>query len=225
MEVIQGNKVLGSGSNIDVNYNLYNKENDYPYLDVDSASPEASATLRSVALHLEESLRSAKKAHLSCGEVLLPPDLLARVARDILHMAETEPCGLRGCLILLNFQSSQEDSSSPPATTKPAIISTSPRSLLHSSNSSLDSTGSGGSGQSSSSSSEAHIGKGRNIGRVRWDAGTVTTFELHLTLREDLAPWYNRLPTILRNLTKGGAIVVSPAYTIAKKKLYRSHFY
>jgi hypothetical protein len=51
----------------------------------------------------------------------------------------------------------------------------------------------------------------------------VTTFELHLTLREDLAPWYSRLPQILRNLTKGGTIVVSPVYTIAKKKLYRSH--
>lgn len=49
------------------------------------------------ALHqrLEEELRAAKRAQLSCGEVLLPPDLLRRIAHDVLKMAESEPCGLR----------------------------------------------------------------------------------------------------------------------------------
>jgi hypothetical protein len=46
---------------------------------------------------------------------------------------------------------------------------------------------------------------------------------LHLTLREDLGPWYSRLPQFLRNFTKGGTIVVSEGYVLAKKKLYRSH--
>lgn len=52
----------------------------------DSESPELSATVRSVSLHLEQSLRAAKKVHLSCGEVLLPPDLLTRVARGKLQI-------------------------------------------------------------------------------------------------------------------------------------------
>ncbi|ODN00164.1 Protein charybde [Orchesella cincta] len=186
----------------------------------DSESPELSATVRSVSLHLEQCLRAAKKAHLSCGEVLLPPDLLTRVARDIIRMAETEPCGLRGGLILINFENGSNSSGQNSLTSS----NNSHRKDLHSSNSSLNSTSSSGSSDSgSTASSQGSTSNARNIGRVRWDAQTVTTFELHLTLREDLAPWYSRLPQILRNLTKGGTVVVSPAYTIAKKKLYRSH--
>jgi len=172
----------------------------------DDQDLEEMVTLRSVALKLEQSLRSAKSEHLSCGEVLLPPDLLSRVARDITRMAETEPCGLRGCLILLNFDLKSASSSAS-------------RKELHSSNSSLNSTSSNG----SSGSDKTDKPNGRTIGRVRCDPSTVTTFELHLTLKEDPAPWYSRLPQILRNWTKGGTIVVSPGYTIAKKKLYRSH--
>jgi len=198
----------------------------------DSESPELSATVRSVSLHLEQCLRAAKKAHLSCGEVLLPPDLLTRVARDIIRMAETEPCGLRGGLILINFENGSSASGQNKLTSSsPSSNSHQQRKDLHSSNSSLNSTSSSGSSdsgstassQGSSSASVISNKNARNIGRVRWDAQTVTTFELHLTLREDPTPWYSRLPQILRNLTKGGTIVVSPAYTIAKKKLYRSH--
>jgi len=176
----------------------------------DDQDLEEMVTLRSVALKLEQSLRSAKSEHLSCGEVLLPPDLLSRVARDITRMAETEPCGLRGCLILLNFDLKSNQSSSAA------------RKELHSSNSSLNSTSSSGS-NGSNGSDKTDKPTGRTIGRVRCDPSTVTTFELHLTLKEDPTPWYSRLPQILRNWTKGGTIVVSPGYTIAKKKLYRSH--
>lgn len=56
-----------------------------------------SETSAFMALHqrLEEELKAAKRAQLSCGEVLLPPDLLQRIASDVLKMAESEPCGLR----------------------------------------------------------------------------------------------------------------------------------
>lgn len=56
-----------------------------------------SETSAFMALHkrLEEELKAAKRAQLSCGEVQLPPDLLRRIAHDVLKMAETEPCGLR----------------------------------------------------------------------------------------------------------------------------------
>jgi hypothetical protein len=163
-------------------------------VEVETESAELAATVRAVALRLEGALRAAKKAHLQTSEVLLPPDLLTRVARDILRMAETEPCGLRGCLILLDFESGHSSQNS----TSPANNNNNPTPADSSSNK-------------------------RKIGKVKCDAQTVTTFELQLSLREDLAPWYSRLPQILRNLTKGGTIVVSPAYTIAKKKLYRSH--
>ncbi|XP_022175708.1 protein charybde-like isoform X1 [Myzus persicae] len=69
-----------------------------------------SETSAFMALHqrLEEELRAAKRAQLSCGEVLLPPDLLHRIAHDVLKMAESEPCGLRGCTLYLNFEGEQE---------------------------------------------------------------------------------------------------------------------
>lgn len=166
-------------------------------VELDTESAEMAAAVRAVALHLEGTLRAAKKAHLSCGEVLLPPTLLTRVSRDIIRMAETEPCGLRGCLILLSFESGQPSHH---------------QSTNHNNNNNNNIT------TTTTTSTNT-----RKIGKVKCDSQTVTTFELQLTLREDLAPWYSRLPQILRNLTKGGTIVVSPSYTIAKKKLYRSH--
>ncbi|KAJ8973821.1 hypothetical protein NQ317_008722 [Molorchus minor] len=53
-------------------------------------------TIVSLARRIECELRSAKRSHLACGEVLLPCGLLQRIARDIVSMAESEPCGLRG---------------------------------------------------------------------------------------------------------------------------------
>jgi len=40
--------------------------------------------------------------------VLLPCGLLQRISQDILAMAESEPCGLRGCTLYLNFEGEQD---------------------------------------------------------------------------------------------------------------------
>uniref|UniRef100_A0A0A9XQZ5 Protein charybde n=1 Tax=Lygus hesperus TaxID=30085 RepID=A0A0A9XQZ5_LYGHE len=56
-----------------------------------------------LARRLETELRAAKSAQLSCGEVLLPSDLLQRVAAEVLALAEVEPCGLRGCTLYVEF--------------------------------------------------------------------------------------------------------------------------
>ncbi|KAK9883804.1 hypothetical protein WA026_001998 [Henosepilachna vigintioctopunctata] len=58
------------------------------------------------------------------------------------------------------------------------------------------------------------------LGVVRCDPSTACTFELHLTLRQHNTGWHF-LPQFLRNLTRGGTVVISPAYTLNKKKLYR----
>jgi len=180
-------------------------------IEIDTETTESASTVRAIALRLEGALRAAKKAHLQTSEVLLPPDLLTRVARDILLMAETEPCGLRGCLIILNFESGGTAAAvSQPNSTNPMNNN----SLANNNNNPTT---------AAATTEPTASANSRKIGTVKCDSQTVTTFELHLTLREDLAPWYSRLPQILRNLAKGGTIVVSPAYTIAKKKLYRSH--
>ncbi|RZC37071.1 charybde-like, partial [Asbolus verrucosus] len=127
-------------------------------------------TIPSLTHRIESELRSAKRTHLSCGEVLLPCGLLHRISRDILSMAESEPCGIRGCLIYVNFDALDEC---------------------------------------------------RKLSSVKCDPGTATTFELNLTLKQNSTGW-NFIPQFLKNLARGGTIVVSPAYVLSKKKLYRS---
>ncbi|XP_076257857.1 protein charybde-like [Rhynchophorus ferrugineus] len=60
------------------------------------------------------------------------------------------------------------------------------------------------------------------IGKIECDPSTACTFELYLTLKQSSNGW-NFLPHFLRNLTRGGTVVLSPAYTLSKKKLYRSN--
>lgn len=66
------------------------------------------AIREAVAKRLEEALRGAKRTHLSCGEVLLPCGLLQEIAKEIVEMADSEPCGLRGCTLHLNFQGEED---------------------------------------------------------------------------------------------------------------------
>ncbi|XP_046991531.1 protein charybde-like isoform X1 [Schistocerca americana] len=69
---------------------------------------EGAEAVRALARRLEAELRAAKTAQLSRSEVLLPADLLPRVARCVLHQADSEPCGLRGCTLFINFETDQE---------------------------------------------------------------------------------------------------------------------
>ncbi|KAG8315130.1 protein scylla-like [Homalodisca vitripennis] len=59
---------------------------------------------QALARRLGEELRAAKSAQLSCGEVLLPVNLLPKVANDILTHSGQEPCGLRGCTLDINLE-------------------------------------------------------------------------------------------------------------------------
>ncbi|KAK9505425.1 hypothetical protein O3M35_009488 [Rhynocoris fuscipes] len=131
-----------------------------------------------LARRLESELRAAKSAQLSCGEVLLPSDLLSRVAVQVLSLAEDEPCGIRGCTLYVDFLSSTE------------------------------------------------FPEPRRIATVKCDPNTVSTFEVTLTLRQDPrsnGSWTNILPQFIKNLTRGGTIMISHSFDLNKKKLYRSY--
>jgi hypothetical protein len=147
---------VGSPNTVD----CYSSQNHFfLHQNLDLNFDEASSVLwvtRTLALRLEEVLRSAKKAHLSCGQVLLPPDLLVRIASDVVGMAETEPCGLRGMNLLLHFEFNEATATA----------------------------GSGGP---------------VSIGSLSGDPSLPSTFQLHLSLKEEQAPWYSaKLPKILR---------------------------
>lgn len=55
-------------------------------------------------MRLQSELRTAKSRHLACTEVLLPFDLLERVASDMIILSEKEPCGIRGCTVYIEFE-------------------------------------------------------------------------------------------------------------------------
>lgn len=74
---------------------------------------ENTAIVQELAKRLEDELRAAKRTHLSCTEVLLPCGLLQRIARDILAMAECEPCGLRGCTLFLCYENEDCNKGTP----------------------------------------------------------------------------------------------------------------
>ncbi|XP_043917092.1 DNA damage-inducible transcript 4-like protein [Protopterus annectens] len=53
---------------------------------------------------LEGCLSRAKHTKLHCSEVLVPEKLTRRIARDVLRLASTEPCGIRGCILYINLE-------------------------------------------------------------------------------------------------------------------------
>lgn len=67
----------------------------------------------------------------------------------------------------------------------------------------------------------------QKLGQIQFDPHTVTTFELHLTLMEDLTGWLS-LRRFIRRLISGCLhdtitedIFVSPGFRLMKEKLYR----
>ena len=54
---------------------------------------------------IETTLREAKESKkLNCTEILIPQKLTVQIAEDIIAMAESEPCGLRGCILYINIE-------------------------------------------------------------------------------------------------------------------------
>lgn len=89
-----------------------------------TASPHEDA-LQALSARLESELRTAKRRHLACTEVLLPADLLPRIASQMFELSEKEPCGIRGCTVYIEFED-EPDNSRRIATMKtdPTTVST-----------------------------------------------------------------------------------------------------
>lgn len=74
-----------------------------------TASPHEDA-LQALSARLETELRTAKRRHLACTEVLLPADLLPRIASQMFELSEKEPCGIRGCTVYIEFEDEPDNS-------------------------------------------------------------------------------------------------------------------
>lgn len=68
---------------------------------------EETALIETLSKRLEAELRTAKRTHLSVGEVLLPNGLTRAIAQDMFQLAETEPCGLKGCTLYIVFETNE----------------------------------------------------------------------------------------------------------------------
>lgn len=54
---------------------------------------------------IESTLKKAKENKtLPCTEILSPQQLIHQIAQDIIGMAESEPCGIRGCVLYINLE-------------------------------------------------------------------------------------------------------------------------
>jgi len=69
-------------------------------------SSEAIA-IEALSKRFADELKRAKRAHLACGEVLLPTDLMRSLAKDVYTLADAEPYGLKGCTIYINFEGAE----------------------------------------------------------------------------------------------------------------------
>jgi len=65
--------------------------------------------IEQIAEQIELAVKRAKTSCLSCLEVLLPLNLTRQVAQDVLSSSETEPCGLRGCVLYINYESEEKE--------------------------------------------------------------------------------------------------------------------
>lgn len=168
---------------------------------------------------MEGVMRKAKESRrLVCTDVLLPKLLMAHIAADVIELAESEPCGLRGCHLYICLEDSSSSGGGQAA----------------------------GSGKPSShkSSSSEHSQQdsvaSRLLGEMTLDRSVVPTFEgksipaivsfnvlislsfkcpVFLTLKRTSLNW---LETLENKLRGKDPIVISELYLLHKKKLYQT---
>ncbi|XP_066985712.1 protein charybde-like [Macrobrachium rosenbergii] len=80
---------------------LPTEEDDFETWLEDPTERVTQATLRQT---VEEEMRLATD-----DGICLPPSLLDQVAEEVLHLSKDEPCGLRGCMLLVMWKNSDSD--------------------------------------------------------------------------------------------------------------------
>ncbi|XP_075466895.1 DNA damage-inducible transcript 4 protein [Ascaphus truei] len=63
------------------------------------SDPEGELLCSSLLKQIQHCLTKAKISSLRCSRLLLPDELLRHLGQELLHLAYSEPCGLRGALI------------------------------------------------------------------------------------------------------------------------------
>ncbi|XP_077482517.1 DNA damage-inducible transcript 4 protein [Stigmatopora argus] len=88
--------------------------------------PTEEAILKEVVELIERSLREAKDSAcaLRCAKLLIPERLLERIGGELLHLATSEPCGLRGALVDLCVERGAQCESVAQLSVDPYLVPT-----------------------------------------------------------------------------------------------------
>lgn len=89
-------------------------------------NPTEEAILKEVVELIERSLREAKDSAcaLRCAKLLIPDRLLERIGGELLHLAASEPCGLRGALVDLCVERGPQCESVAQLSADPYLVPT-----------------------------------------------------------------------------------------------------
>ncbi|CAI9593803.1 unnamed protein product [Staurois parvus] len=69
------------------------------------SDPEGEQLCPSLLKMIKRSLNKVSINSLRCSELILPDDVLCHLGQELIHLAYSEPCGLRGALIDLCVES------------------------------------------------------------------------------------------------------------------------
>lgn len=85
--------------------------------------PRLQAMCLEVVNHIEDGLKYARDNVLKC-DILIPCGLTRKIARDILIMSESEPCGIRGCGLSIHLQDKVRSTKLSHVQCDPSTVST-----------------------------------------------------------------------------------------------------
>uniref|UniRef100_A0A8C5Q6I9 DNA damage-inducible transcript 4 protein n=1 Tax=Leptobrachium leishanense TaxID=445787 RepID=A0A8C5Q6I9_9ANUR len=88
------------------------------------SDPEGEQLCPSLLKLIKRSLARANISSLRCSRLLLPDDLIHNLGQELLHLAYSEPCGLRGAIIDLCVEQGKACYSAAQITVDPAVVPT-----------------------------------------------------------------------------------------------------
>lgn len=157
-----------------------------------------------MAKRIEAVLRAAKENILNCSELLIPQLMIAKIAAQVIRMADSEPCGVRACVLYVCLE--DEGSSLTTSSSSGSTASTGGRSSI------------GGDKSRGSTDNRSTVAT-RLLGKFAIDPNIVPTFEVFLTLKRASPTLYQAIEKHFRGENK--QIVLTEAYVINSKKLYQ----
>nr|XP_046917395.1 hybrid signal transduction histidine kinase E-like [Dermatophagoides farinae] len=160
-----------------------------------------------LAKGIENILRLAKETRLvHCTEILIPQMLMQQIVTNVIEMAECEPCGLRGCLLLIFIENDDDN----------VVVNNNNNS--NSNNNNNNNNRRRPNNNNNNHQYKINTSSTKLLGEFVIDPDIVPTFEVFLTLKRVKPSWFESLEY---RFFKRTPIILSEIYLLNKKKLYQ----